>query len=264
MKTFFTGIFLTIALCGICAAQTTSPNNEPASPAQKPMPAPSTPSTAQPTTKIRLAAGSVIPVQLTKSIDAKKLKAGDEVDAQVTEDLKAKNGEIIVPKNTKVVGRVTEAQARSKEQKESQIAIAFDHAVMKNEGDVPMPMSIQAIISPSYLKAGDNGNNGQSAESASQPSSPSPGGMSPNNPGHSAAMEQPQPANPSSAGSDQPPSNSSAKTHQPITGSTQGVLGISNLELSTAASPTQGSVLSSEKNNVKLEGGTLMLLRVNQ
>jgi len=43
------------------------------------------------------------------------------------------------------------------------------------------------------------------------------------------------------------------------------VVGISNLTLSPAASPSaQGSVMSSEKNNVKLESGTLMLLRVNQ
>jgi hypothetical protein len=48
-----------------------------------------------------------------------------------------------------------------------------------------------------------------------------------------------------------------------ITGQTQGVIGIPNLTLAPAASPVQGSLLTSEKNNVKIEGGTLMLLRVN-
>jgi hypothetical protein len=41
------------------------------------------------------------------------------------------------------------------------------------------------------------------------------------------------------------------------------MVGISNLTLS-ASSPQQGSLVTSEKNNVKLEGGTFMLLRVNQ
>jgi hypothetical protein len=36
------------------------------------------------------------------------------------------------------------------------------------------------------------------------------------------------------------------------------------LELSTATNPKDGSLITSEKNNVKLENGTLMLLRVNQ
>src|SRR5215469_4560414 len=96
----------------------------------------------------RIAPGSVIPVQLTKSIDAKKAKTGDAVEAKVTQDLKAESGEVIVPKDTKFVGHVTEAQPRTKEQKESQVGIAFDHAVMKNGGDVSMPLSVQAVISP--------------------------------------------------------------------------------------------------------------------
>src|SRR5207302_10767508 len=83
----------------------------------------------------RIAPGSVIPVQLTKTIDAKKAKPGDEVVAKVTMDLKSNSGEVVLPKDTKVMGHVTGAQARSKEQKESQIAIAFDHAVLKS-GDV--------------------------------------------------------------------------------------------------------------------------------
>jgi hypothetical protein len=54
------------------------------------------------------------------------------------------------------------------------------------------------------------------------------------------------------------------QAQQPITGDTKGVVGIANLKLSTAPDPTQGSVVSSEKNNVKLDDGTFLLLRVNQ
>jgi hypothetical protein len=256
MKTLLTGIFLTLSL--IAAGQDTTPTST-APQAQNPMPAQAAPSSAtQPRTKI--APGSVIPVELTKSIDAKRVKTGDEVQAQVTKDLKAEDGEIIVPKNTKVVGRVTEAQPRNKEQKESQIGIAFDHAVMKNGGDVSLPMSIQAIIAPSYLSGG---NSGGSAEGTAQPPpAPGSGGMSPGNNSNRSGMGAPQAATPTASTDDV--STAVAGARQPITGSTQGVLGIPDLKLSSTADATQGSVVSSQKNNVKLDGGTLLLLRVNQ
>jgi hypothetical protein len=50
----------------------------------------------------------------------------------------------------------------------------------------------------------------------------------------------------------------------PVTGNTQGVVGISNLKLEAAQNAAQGSLMRSEKNNVKLESGTFMLLRVQQ
>jgi len=84
----------------------------------------------------RIAPGSVIPVSLTKTIDAKKAKTGDEVVAKVTQDLKSNAGTVIVAKDTEVVGHVTEAQPRNKEQKESQVGITFDHAVMKDGSEM--------------------------------------------------------------------------------------------------------------------------------
>lgn len=262
MRTSLIAIFVAAAFLCVAAAQEAAPNTGTGSQAQSPAQNQSAPSSlTQPVRNTRIAPGSVIPVQLTKSIDAKKAKTGDEIDAEVTEDLKAGNGEIIVPKSTKVVGRVTEAQPRNKEQKESQVGIAFDHAVMKNGNDVPLPMSIQAIIAPSYLSGGNN--NGASSEGTAQPSStPAGGGMTAGN-NRASGMGTPQVENPS-ASADDTPAKSNASTHQPITGTTQGVLGIPNLQLAATADSTHGSVLSSEKNNVKLDGGTLLLLRVNQ
>ena len=216
----------------------------------------------------RVAPGSVIPVQLTKSVDAKKVKIGDEVSAKVTQDMKAGNGEIVVPKDTQIVGHITEAQVRSKEQKESQVGIAFDHAIMNPGGEMPLPMSIQAIIAPPT--ADTSNNNNAAAEGAAPPASgSSAGGMSPGYGGRSAGMGAGNPSprpSPSTSGGGAPTSSQAGGNkvdQQPITGKTEGVVGISNLKLSTTSSATQGSVLSSEKSNVKLESGTFMLLRVN-
>ena len=212
----------------------------------------------------RIAPGSVIPVSLTRSIDAKKAKTGDAVEAKVMQDLKTATGDVIVPRETKVVGHITEVQAHTKEQKESQVGIAFDHAVMKNGEDVPLPMSIQAVVAPPNPNA-DNGNSADGGMSAPVPM-PGSGGMSAGNsggrPGGMGSGTQQQ-TPPAAAGRDYPPPSQSANTSAPITANTKGIVGISNLSLSTAPGAAQGSLLSSEKNNVKLESGTLMLLRVN-
>src|SRR6266851_4855538 len=197
MKTLLTGI-AGMVLCGLALAQeTTPPQTSSTAPQdqQSPVTSPSAQaSSGQASGAPRIAPGSIIPVQLTKSIDAKKVKTGDEVEARVTQDLKAGSGELVVPKDTKVVGHVTEAQVRSKEQKESQVGIAFDHAVLKNGGDEQLPMSIQAIISPTGMNS--NAGSGASDTSNQPAAAPSGGGTYGNSGGRSGmgGGSQPQPS----------------------------------------------------------------------
>jgi type F conjugative transfer system protein TrbI len=272
MNRFLIAVFTAAVLCGSLLAQSPQPPSSGSMPPEQQAPsagqqvppsapaqatAPASPASNAP----RIAPGSVIPVQLTKSIDAKKAKKGDEVVAKVTQDMRDNGGAVVVPKDTKVVGHVTEAEARSKEQKESQVAIAFDRAVLKNGEQMQMPMSIQAIIAPPNRNPANaeppSGYPGPEAGGA-----PMPGGGG----GRSGSMggNYPTPSAPPTSGS--APTGAPASTHAqpPITGNTQGVVGIPNLKLSAASDPAQGSVVSSEKNNVKLDDGTFLLLRVNQ
>jgi hypothetical protein len=259
MRTSLPAILLSLALCQICAAQNAAAaeaNSTPSASQQNPAAQPAQSSATENSSPRRIASGSVIPVQLTKTIDAKKAKSGDTVEAKVTQDMKSQNGDLLLPKDTKVTGHITEAQAHSKEQKESQVGIAFDHAVVRSGADMQLPMSIQAIIAPPSM----NPNN---AENGGQPSTPS-GGISPG--GRAPGMGGNAPANPnSSAGTNMPADNGAPANNPqtPITANTQGVVGFSNLTLSAAPNPAKGSVVGSEKGNVKLESGTLMLLRVN-
>lgn len=229
MKKIVIGVFAGIVLFGVARAQ-----NQAALPAQQ------TPASqaAQPGLP-QIAPGSVIPVQLSKTIDSKKVKPGDEVAAKVTEDMTSQNGQVIVPKDTQVIGHVTEAQARTKQQKESELAIAFDQAVMKNGTGLHLPMSIQAVIAPAPPTS--------ESQNAGQTASP-PGGMGPG-----SMPSEPLPT-------DNPPEKNQ---RPPITGKTQGVVGFSNLNLAAAGNTKDGSVISSTKSNVKLESGTLLLLRVS-
>ena len=69
--------------------------------------------------------GAELPVVLAKSIDSKKLKAGDEVDAKTAAILHLTDGTVI-SRGAKVVGHVTQAKARSSGDAESALGIVFD------------------------------------------------------------------------------------------------------------------------------------------
>src|ERR1700722_3576150 len=147
-----------MAGCETAGAQNTTPS--PKEPSRGQAPTTAAPSAAQqPQTAASqtsgIAPGSVIPVELTKTIDAKKAKTGDEVVAKVTQDMKTTAGEVLVSKDTKMVGHVTEAQPRTKERKESEIGITFDHALTKT-GETNLPMSIQAIVAPANMSSPSN------------------------------------------------------------------------------------------------------------
>ncbi len=270
LRSLFTGVLL----CGACLAQDSSqsPGNNAAPPSAQPSAGQTTPTSSSASAQgqmsgaNRIAPGSVIPVELTKSIDAKKAKTGDQVEAKVTQDLKNGNGDVIVAKDTRVIGHVTEAQARNKQQKESQMAIAFDHAVMKGGVDMQMPLSIQAVIGArknSDNATGDNQTPNQPATATSSPATPSgsgrAGGM-----GSGNASAGTDTGSASNAATNSKSAGNEGQVNAPITGETKGVVGISDLKLSTEANATQGSVLTSDKNNVKLDSGTLLLLRVTQ
>lgn len=50
---------------------------------------------------------------LTKSLDSRHAKPGDEVTAKLAQDVKS-DGKGVLPKNCKLIGHVTEAQAQEK------------------------------------------------------------------------------------------------------------------------------------------------------
>jgi hypothetical protein len=268
MRISFITVIALSMLCCFSVAQESKPSpSEPAAPkAQQTQAQPS--QTGQSATT-RVAPGSVIPVQLTKTIDAKKVKTGEEVDAKVTQDLKTQSGQVLMPKDTKIVGRVTEVQARTKAQKESEVGITFDHAILKEGGEMAMPASIQAVIAPPTQNP-NNASNASAGGGGMSPQGPgggtAPGENAPGMSGGRAGMPGASSPAPSSNPAGGEPTNNppSGNARPQITANTQGIIGISNYKLSTPGDVTQGSVVSSEKSNVKLESGTLLLLRVHQ
>src|ERR1019366_7440730 len=94
----------------LCLGQSTNA----AQPGQASTQPSSSPAPPQTTTPAGAAKGhGVMPVELTKSLDSKKLKEGDPVTGRIAADLRMKDGTAI-PRGSKVTGHVTEAKARSK------------------------------------------------------------------------------------------------------------------------------------------------------
>ena len=78
-----------------------------------------------------LASGTTMNATLSQTVDAKKNTPGDQVTAKTTEAVKSE-GHVVIPKGSKLIGRVTECRARSKEEKESALGIVFDRAILKS------------------------------------------------------------------------------------------------------------------------------------
>ena len=169
------------------------------------------------------------PVKLDKSIDSKKLKEGDTVVCETVSPLHSRSG-LMIPSGAKVIGHVTQAQARSKGNADSTLAIAFDKIEYAKGEEIPMKGTLQAVA-------------------------PSLGG-----PYLDTSAGQPQLASRGTNGSSAPPTGS-MQIGGPSGGipilqpTSQGVLGVKNLQMDA------NGVLSSPGKEVKLENGTQFMIR---
>ncbi len=100
-------------------------------------------------TEYRPGIGTVIVAELTNSVSAKKAKAGDRVECTVVSDL-LYQGKIVVPRNAKVIGHVTEAEAFTKERRESRLGLTFEKIVLKDKKELlfQAPAIVVALAPP--------------------------------------------------------------------------------------------------------------------
>ncbi len=116
------------------------------SPQVSPQPGPA-PTAASPAAAVINWPRDVISVELAKSLDARKIKANDKIEAKTVMDLLS-HGQIVIPRNTKIIGHVTEAKAHSKQSPDSMVGISFDHVLMKDGRELPLQASVQAVARP--------------------------------------------------------------------------------------------------------------------
>ena len=168
------------------------------------------------------------PVKLDKAIDSKKLKEGDTVVFETISALHSRSG-LMIPSGSKVIGHVTQAQARSKGDSDSTLGITFDKIEYGKDENLPMKGTLQAV-GPSLSGAGLN-----------------------------TGAEPPQLAVKGGNGSNPPPTGSmqigGPTSGTPILGpSSQGVMGVKNLQMGA------NGVLTSTAKEVKLDSGMQLLI----
>ena len=250
---------------------------------------------AQTATANQLQPGSTVQAELTKPVDARKCRPGDEVVAKTTHDVKS-NGQTVLPRGSKIVGHVTDVQAREKGQQESHVGIAFERAVLKDGSQMPMAFTLQAIgssqgnaatgVDDSGLANGAMGESTMSGGSmTNQTAAGNVSGMGTSS-GSTATRgalggvasttgRVANTAGSSAGGTVNAGHSAGAGLGGGLTSTSQGVVGLPGLTLSpasapastaasaTASSASAGSVISSTSGNVRLDSGTLMILKAN-
>lgn len=142
MNKVYLGIFTVLASVCIAAGQThTSAKQAPLADAP------------QEGRRVTLASGTSISAELQKTLDVNNARVGDQISLKTIQSIR-QNGEVVVPKGSTLIGRVTEVQRRTKENAQSRIGMVFERIEGKQ---VSMPLSA-TIVSITNLTAGASAN----------------------------------------------------------------------------------------------------------
>ena len=202
----------------------------------------------------QLPVGSTIPVTLVKGIDARKNKAGDNVIARTTENVKSE-GHVLIPRGSQIIGRVSEAKARSKVEPESTLGIIFDQAVLKGGREIPLALTIQAIAPPKPENSSDPSDLPRMRPATA-------GGVAATNSGPVSDPYAGVPGRVESPNSVYGP-NGGLSPWGGLTPSCHGVLGIDGVALNPeSTNSSRGSLIISQRHNVHLGARTQIMLRV--
>ncbi len=233
-----------------------------------------------------LQSGTTFEAELSKSVEAKKCKPGDRVEAKATKDVKSSaDGQVVVPKGSKILGRVTEAKARGEGQAESSLGIVFEKAVTKDGREIPLNVLIQAVAASHSALAAESAAHDTmamtSATGSAAGSGRASGGGGLVGGVTSTAGTAVGATTGAVGGVGQTAGATLGATTQTAAGVTgavggvggldtmgnftsnsSGVLGLRGLALqSESAGSASGSVISSSTQNVRLDSGTRFLLR---
>ena len=224
---------------------------------------------------VNISEGTKIDATLTSSLDARKNKPGDRVEARTMQDVK-QDGKVVLKKGTRLVGHVTQAQARASGQAQSQLGVVFDQAVMAGGQQVPFKGTIQALAAAQSSTAATAGADPIMASGggmgSTQGSARGTGGGLVGGVASTAGATTGSVVNTAGSVTSNTAGTVNAATRSTgavgglsstgrLTSNSSGVFGLEGLSLdSSASSATQGSLIVSQTKNVHLESGTQLLL----
>jgi hypothetical protein len=222
-----------------------------------------------------LSEGTFLLAEFAGSVNARKLKPGDRVRAHVVQDVLS-HGRIVVPVESSLIGHVTEVTLRSKDQPESILGMVFDKAELRHQKELLFQAVVVALAPPAERRSRvDEPDLMIPAALMGMPRQNN--GMMGNSPNRSTGANSRPPSSTGTLATNAPVtvwSNSSypgdganlwEKTEtKPMSAGMFGVHGIKNIALSQRpGSETPGPIIVSSTNDVKLDYGTQVILRIS-
>jgi len=212
-----------------------------------------------------------VKAELVKSLDSKSAKPGDPVVAKTEESVETANGTEI-PKGSKLIGTVALVKPHSKQVQNSELAVKFDRAELKGGQVLPIHSVIRSLSPPpeEVVNSADT--------MAGAPMAASPSGSAPASGGAAGGSRSTAGSMPSSASSGAAPGTAAQTSSageqgtaggpapgQVVAGSGANAIrttSIPNVYLASNANAPVSGMIFSAKSNVRLDGGTRMVLDI--
>jgi hypothetical protein len=221
---------------------------------------------AQTSAGAALNGGMLMVAELSRGLGTKHAKAGDIIKARVAQDVIA-DGRIVVPRDSTMLGRVIKVKTSNKEDRESRLEVVFDHVKLKHGAEADFHGVIQAVAAPvprhdqpdQMLPPGfaDGGRSTGSTQPIGGTASRSHSGMGTVTVGPGTGT-----LGPANAPLPAPPAPPISATGA-LSAGARGVIGIADLALGAdASSGTVKTVLRCRRRDIKLDGGTQIVVRV--
>jgi len=217
---------------------------------------------------------SYILAEFTQSLNARKLKLGEQIKAKVTQDVLS-HGKVVIPADSRLLGHVAEVKESEKEDTESRLGIVFDKVLLKHHREIGLYGVMQALAPPALMRSKvDEPDQMLPPELIPQAGAVTPMGSRSTTSGASSNMRHDTapvtvapPGPPMSTISRPSPEGTLGPTGSaPISiGTPQGVFGIKGLTLkpgSSGSSPVP--VVLSKTSNVKLDYGVQVLVKITE
>jgi hypothetical protein len=209
-----------------------------------------------------LAVGTAFNCSLGEAIDTRKTKAGDTVVAEVAEDVTYERT-MILPKGTKITGKVVRVTAGGRGRTGSAIFVQFDHATLKDGQEVVFSAGIQALAAgaaPAVSGDSDSLKNSDSDARALPVEDSSAWTAGSDALVVSTVYDKPNTALRTPLGPT-PVAQGELSSNGMFSPDSRGAFGRSDLKVYTPTSDgSHGTVLLSTKKNMRIDGGTKLLL----
>ncbi|HKS82339.1 MAG TPA: hypothetical protein VJR23_12620 [Candidatus Acidoferrales bacterium] len=200
----------------------------------------------------KLPPGTTICAEFTKSLDAKKLKVGDPVEARTTLAVLSR-GQVVIPEGSLILGRVTQAVERTDKTNRSVIGILFNEVDLKGSGDARLRLTVQAIGERPLTMQASPPDVGPMMDPNRVPVNLGP---------RTVTAPQMAPA-PMSMPPTGPKTGDDMGSRNPILdASSKGAYGFPGVFLVESRDPAKGSRIISHKGNVRIGDGSEVILRV--